>query len=171
MRQPEDRQAKLIIDQMVGLMGNYALALWRDGDARSYRDVRHNQNLFPRKGDGGYDLPRCRVDVKTSMMRRSQNPLDYNLAVRPKERYPDWVYALALVENFDMESLNKNPVATVHLAGWLLSQDLPEKPSGTGALSGAFTVPAMNLNPFPPLVYEGAEAAINAAISAGKAAA
>lgn len=41
-----DRKDKLLEDQMCGLIGNYALALWRDGDDRSYRDSRHNQNMF-----------------------------------------------------------------------------------------------------------------------------
>lgn len=149
-----DRKEKLLEDQMCGLIGNYALCLWRDGDDRSYRDSRHSQNQFASKGDGGYDLPRVRFDIKTSMMRGSDEPLRYNLAVRPRERHADWVYGLALVERFSMESLKENPQVTVHLVGWARDDELPEKPNGAGVFSGAHVLPAMGLHPFTPLIYE-----------------
>lgn len=149
-----DRADKLLEDQMCGLIGNYALSLWRDGDDRSYRDARHSQNQFASKGDGGYDLPRVRFDVKTSMMRGSNEPLRYNLAVRPRERHAGWVYGLALIERFSMESLKSNPQVTVHLVGWATDDELPEKPNGAGVFSGAYTLPVMSLHPFTPLIYE-----------------
>jgi hypothetical protein len=37
------------------------------------------------------------VDIKGSLMRYSNNPLNYRLLVRPKERHDNWIYVLALV--------------------------------------------------------------------------
>ena len=163
-----DRKDKLLEDQMCGLIGNYALAIWRDDDDRSYRDSRHNQNMFASQGDGGYDLPRVRFDIKTSMMRGSNEPLRYNLAVRPRERHAGWVYGLALIEHFSMDSLKENPQVTVHLVGWATDDELPDAPNGAGVFSGAYTLPAMNLHPFTPLVYEHSQYAKNRAITTGQ---
>jgi len=154
IRKTDDRRKHLSEDQIVGLVGNYALALWRDGDERAYLDMRHSQNRFPTKGDGGYDLPRCRIDIKTSMMRRSQDPMTYNLPVRPRERHKGWVYGLALTESFSIQGLKANPLITVHLVGWAREDELPENANGVGKLEGAFVIPATKLHAFPPLVYE-----------------
>ena len=150
----DDRKAFCFEDQFVGLLGNAALAVWRDGDIRAYLDMRHAQDRFPDSGDGGYDLPRLRFDIKTSMMRTRPDPLGYNLAVRPRERHDGWVYGLGLVRKFTLDDLKESPQLDVHLIGWALDSDLPEHPNGVGALKGACCIQARNLTPFTPLMYE-----------------
>lgn len=153
IRPEGEREESLLIDQMVGLIGNWTLSVWRDGDARAYMDSRHAQNRAPSVGDGGFDLPRCSIDVKTSMMRGGQDPADYRLAVRPRERHEGWVYALCLVRPFTLESLKQSPRVTALLMGWITDDSLPEFPEDYGPFAGAYTVPAKDLYPFIPLKY------------------
>lgn len=147
-----DRQERLLEDQIAGLAGNMALAIWRDGDHRAYLESRHSQNRMPTTGDGGFDLPRCRLDVKTSVMRAGCNPSRYRLAVRPKERHHGWLYALALIKPFEIKDLALG--LTVNLVGWAEESSLPGIPESSGVFTGAFTLPAKDLIPFPPMTYE-----------------
>lgn len=153
MRSGSDRKDSLLIDQLVGLLGNYTGALWRDGDGRAYKEMRHFQNRFPNIGDGGFDLPRCKIDFKASMMRYSQDPSKYRLAVRPRERHPGWVYVLILVEEFSLQEFDGLSALKTYLVGWVHDDDLPEHPELTGPFSGAFTVKATDLIPVIPLNY------------------
>jgi len=150
VRSSDSRDESLLIDQIVGLAGNFALAVWRDGDARAYRDSRHTQNRFRDVGDGGYDLPRCSIDVKTSMMRGSQDPMRYHLIVRPAERHENWTYALALTPAFQIPDL-KNGLE-VMLVGWAIEKNLP-RTTESDLFDGAHVLKADMLNPFLPLVY------------------
>lgn len=154
VRNGDDRQDSLIIDQMVGLIGNYAGAIWRDGDARAYLDQRHAQNRLASVGDGGYDLPRCRIDFKSSMMRYSQDPSTYNLLVRPQERKAGWIYVCVLVSKFDLDSLKEKAELLVYMTGWLHDRQLPKDVEKSGPFQGAHVVSVMNLQPLIPFYYE-----------------
>lgn len=147
VRAAEDRQATLVQDQLVGQLGTLALTKYLYGTTERYLFSRYYQNKTPHEGDGGEDLPGTNVDVKTSVMRYGQDPVQYNLCVRPREVHQGWVYVLALVPK-DFES---NRV--VHLMGWASVDDLPLKPAADGPLAGAFVVPASSLVPFPPIRY------------------
>lgn len=68
-------------------------------------------------------------------MRRSKDPMTYNLIVRPKEVHPDWIYILGLVDDL------KRP--TVYLMGW--AKDLPPIIE-EGIFAGAHVVPAKCLH-------------------------
>ncbi len=150
VRNGGDRDQNLLIDQIVGLAGNFALAIWRDGDARAYRDSRHYQNKFPEKGDGGFDLPRCKIDVKTSMMRGHSDPMRYHLIVRPAERHPEWLYALALSPQFEVADLKDG--LEIMLVGWAVEKSIP-KEVDKEFFEGAHILKADMLNPFVPLSY------------------
>lgn len=155
VRSGQDREDHLMLDNFLGLIGNYVGALWRDGDTRAYIDQRHQQNRFPTQGDGGYDLPRCRIDFKTSMMRGSADPLDYNLLVRPFERHNENVYVLLLTRPFEFENLKHIEQINVEIAGWYDDRDLgSRKPETEGIFQGAYKVPVVELYPIIPLRYE-----------------
>lgn len=147
VRAGADRSAFLNQDQVVGQLGTIALHKYLYGTTERYIFSRHAQNRVPDQGDGGEDLPGANVDVKTSVMRYGQDPLKYNLCVRPRERHAGWVYVLALVPK-DYEC---NRV--VHLLGWQADEDLPSEPAAAGPLAGAFVVPASDLHPLPPIQY------------------
>ena len=153
IKSKEQRKDKgeVLMDQIVGMIGEYSIAKWKDGHPEAYRIARHYKNLDPEKGDGGYDLPRCKFDIKTSMMRKSQDPTRYRLSVRPDERHPGWTYGQALVPGFEIADLSQG--IDVLLAGWALETDLPKEPNGTGKFEGAYTIPVPNLKPFTPLNY------------------
>lgn len=134
-----DRATKGMEDQLVGQLGEYALARYF-GVEEQYFNRRLLIEEQPYLGDGGSDLPREQVDVKTSLMRGSQNPERYNLLVRPAERHDGNIYVLALV---------KSLVAPVHvlLVGWCTEADLPSKPAEKGIFEGAYRLPATKLRP------------------------
>jgi hypothetical protein len=142
-----DRAETLSTDQLVGQLGTAAFHKYLYGHLHSYAQSRYMQNRFPTTGDGGEDLIGANVDVKTSVMRYAQNPLQYNLLVRPKERHANWVYVLALVGQ-EFERFHD-----VHLVGWVCDSQLPELPAEDGPFAGAFACKASALIPLPPFRY------------------
>jgi len=95
-------------------------------------------NANPYRGDGGVDIVGLdKVDIKGSLMRKSRDPLDYRLLVRPTERHVGWIYVLGLVPK-------SRPYRT-HLVGWAYDDDLPKTPNSRGAFKGAHVVKARNL--------------------------
>lgn len=142
-----ERQATLQEDQLVGHLGSIALHRYLHGNVTSYVYARHLQNRFPRIGDSGEDVLGANVDVKTSLMRRSQDPTTYNLCVRPRERHPEWVYVLALLPQ------NYESLRWLYLAGWLSDEELPAEPRAEGPLKGTYAVSATALHPLPPIRY------------------
>jgi hypothetical protein len=84
-------------------------------------------------------------------MRASPDPLRYRLAVRPKERHPGMVYVLVLVSD-DADGVPRH----AHLVGWASESELPSAPESSGALAGAFCLPAHQLHPLPPFQWWGA---------------
>lgn len=139
----DDRQGKLLEDQVVGLIGTYMVNMMMFGNPDLY--YKHMEETGDSwDGDGGTDLPGARVDVKTSMMRsRSKNtPMEYNLLVRPSEYHDNTTYILALVSELSEE------YAKGYIVGWMDSRDI--KPSdGTYLFGNAYVVPAYDLNPLP----------------------
>lgn len=142
----EERMDRIAEDQVVGQLGQMALAIWKDGHLGAYHEQRSLANASPLKGDGGSDLVGANVDVKASLMRGSTDPMRYRLAVRPREMHGGWVYVLALVE----------PLMTaVSLVGWATSDDLASRGvEADGPFSGARCIPAGELRPLPPFDWE-----------------
>lgn len=132
-------------DQLVGQMGEYALAKWF-GDIPSYFSRRQKINETPWKGDDGSDIDGLHIDVKTSLMRRQKDPSRYNLLVRPGERHQHNIYVLALVESIELKK--------VLLVGWLKDSELPTHPVSSGIFEGAYLMPATNLNDMKNLLTE-----------------
>lgn len=146
IRQSKDRKERLFEDQLVGQVGNCAGSVWWHGSDHDYRVTRDRANENPLQGDGGSDLTGLNVDFKTSLMRRSKNPLDYKLLVRPAERHSDWIYLLLLVPTIEVEKIKADSGLDVVLVGWLGDDELPEEPEGGGIFEGAYLVPAGKLH-------------------------
>lgn len=160
LRSREARAAALADDQLIGHLGQLALHRYWFGDVGRYVLGRYFQNRHPWEGDRGEDIPGANVDVKCSRMRRSQDPLSYNLCVRPKERHPGWVYVLALLPaEVDGDGCE------VTLVGWAADDELPAEPEASGPLEGTYRLSAKLLHPLPPVRYDffpPAEAALEA---------
>lgn len=134
-------------DQFVGQLGTLAFHKYLHGHVHQYALGRYLQNRMPTVGDGGEDVIGTNLDVKTSLMRASRNPSDYNLLVRPAERHAGWVYALALVpQAIEIERM-------VYLVGWATDEQLPARPEADGPFRGAFRLVAADLTPFCPIAY------------------
>lgn len=132
-----DRSAKGLEDQLVGQIGEWALAKFC-GQTETYFSRREEINRNPYSGDGGTDLLGFAVDVKTSLMRASRSPLKYNLAVRPGERHPGTIYVLGLVDSLSSRK--------VWLVGCCEEQNLPDEANKQGVFAGAYVVPATKLS-------------------------
>jgi hypothetical protein len=142
-----DRMEKLLEDQTVGQLGQMALAVWKDGHIGEYLMQRAAANNYPTHGDGGADLIGSNIDVKTSLMRGSDDPMQYRLAVRPAEMHDGWVYMLAVVPQ---------QMDAVHLVGWATSTDMQARPpEDAGHFMGARTLFADELRPLPPIDWSG----------------
>lgn len=135
-----DRAATVGHDNLVGQLCQYALAVYMTGGEAAYVEARAAANADPWRGDGGMDIPCCNIDVKGSWMRASPDPLRYTLAVRPRERHPDWVYVLALAAPHRDGHL-------VSLVGWATTKMLPAVPAARGVFAGAYVLPAAALRP------------------------
>lgn len=120
-------------DQMVGQLGEWALARYM-GVEETYFSRREQKDLKPWEGDDGTDIDGVPVDVKTSLMRASKDPLRYNLLVRPRERHPETWYVLCLVESLET---NK-----VFLVGGLPERALPTTVDTSGPFKGAYRMRA-----------------------------
>lgn len=146
IRDRQDRQENLGIDQLVGQIGQYAGSRWLTGSSEQYRVSRWVANRNPELGDGGSDILASNIDFKASLVRNtSKSLLTYNLPVRQRERHTDWLYVLVLVTDVVPQKS-----AQAHLIGWATTDMLPEKPDDGGVFRGAYTIQAMNLNPLPP---------------------
>jgi len=138
------RLENLSEDQRTGMLANYAFAKWI-GHRELWRIGRWCQDGTPRNGDGGYDLPTLRVDVKGSLLRTNLQPLDHHLWVRQPEWHDGWTYVLALV---------KQSLDVVTLVGWATSEMFPpEWVNGTHGKPRR-ELRANLLKPLPPLHWE-----------------
>jgi hypothetical protein len=147
IRDLRERTASLSEDQLAGQVGTLAMHKFLHGHSQQYALGRYMQNKHPRQGDGGEDVLGLNLDVKTSVMRRNQDPYAYNLPVRPHEMHTNWVYALALLP-VDFEV-----VMNVYLVGWASVREFPKTPETEGVFKGAHLLKAKDLTPFPPIKY------------------
>lgn len=126
----EDRREAQRLDARLGQLGEASLSLYLTGRIDAYKQHREECNANPLKGDGGRDLPGRDVDVKTSLMRGSPDPLAYTLVVRPSELHLGFAYVLALVEH---------PSAwSTMLVGWAWAQELELEEDEDSPFCGAF---------------------------------
>jgi len=143
IREDDDRQDNLSIDQTVGQIGQIALALWKDGHVGEYLSQRAAANAYPTQGDGGSDLLGSNIDVKASRLKRDADPLRYRLAVRPAELHEGWMYVLCLVEPM---------LTSATLVGWATAEEISEwGPETDGPFAGAYTLQATDLHRMPPI--------------------
>jgi hypothetical protein len=145
-RDADDRAERLSEDQLIGQIGPLVFCKHQFGTIEPYKVSRFYANLYPTKGDGGFDIPRCRIDVKTSLMRASPDPLDYKLLVRPHERHTGCVYVLVMVETL-------TPTIKAHICGWATDEMLPREPKTEGPFAGAYLLPASQLLPMMPMPW------------------
>lgn len=138
VRRPGRRESFGLEDQFVGQCGELALAKYFER-TETYFTRREEINIRPWEGDDGSDLSGHPIDVKTSLMRKSQDPFRYNLVVRPKERHENNSYVLALIPRLTNEECK------VILVGYAKDSEFPEFPDSTGVFSGAFRIPADDL--------------------------
>lgn len=140
IRKNQVRKEFLYEDQLVGQIANYAASVVLTKSSDGYKKAREIANNNPYQGDNGVDIVGLpNVDVKGSLMRRSADPLNYRLLVRPHERHKNWIYVLCLVPS----DMNK-----CFVVGWIKDEDLPQKTydGEIQALHGAFVVEAKKLN-------------------------
>lgn len=135
-----DRQMTLQEDQVIGMMGNYAINKYLSGNAHSFRLSRHLINQYPTMGDSGSDVPGLNVDIKTSLVRTEMPYKRHSLVVRSAERHAQTVYVLGLVPPERDKVL---------LMGWAVNEEL--KPITTGIFTGAWGLQADALHPMMPL--------------------
>jgi len=144
-----DRNDKLLEDQVVGQIGQYVGSRWLQGNPLPYVQARWVANQNPTVGDGGSDILGSNLDFKASLVRTpGGDPLDYRLAVRPRERHDGWVYVLVLVTKL----VRKEPVESL-IVGWASDRMLPTRPESSGVFKGAFIINARDLNPVPPITW------------------
>lgn len=144
----EDRGACLLEDQLVGQIGQWAGCVYLFGNDYLYNVSRALANAYPTRGDGGTDIPGLNVDFKASLMRASDNTMDYYLPVRPSERGKGKIYILVLVQ------LYENKSATAYIVGWATDETLPPV-EREGVFRGAHVIKACELNPLPPFKWFG----------------
>lgn len=137
-----DRQKHLNEDQIIGMMGNYALHKYYFGHSHLFKISRHIADQYPHIGDGGSDIPGANIDIKTSLIRTTLPITKHWLLVRPAERHAATVYVLGLV------SPEKN---RVYLTGWLSDNELQSIENGP--FKGAFGQQAQYLHPMMPVKW------------------
>jgi hypothetical protein len=172
-RHVEDRGDTVNEDAFVGCMAHYAYlrhmqgpegmgklfdAYWVSNHFPEIRQIRKTKLV----SDGGSDILRLNVDVKSSLVRTNLPIIRHRLPVRPHDRRENWVYVLVLIT----ERKKENPTLddaynyTGHVVGWAKDSDLPnvtyDKEQGTAPAEfhGAYLMAAESLNPFPPFKWE-----------------
>ena len=147
IRNSNSRISNLAEDQLVGQISTYCASMILTGSPEGYIQARDKANANPLAGDNGVDISGLpNIDIKGSLMRYSNDPLNYRLLVRPKERHEDWIYVLALVPK-------ERPYKT-YLVGWANDNDLPSKPYNgeIKSLHGAYVIEARSLRKIEELI-------------------
>lgn len=149
IRSKQDRSERLSEDQLVGQISTYCASMILTGSKDGYVAARDKANANPTRGDNGIDIiGLSNIDIKGSLMRYSNNPLNYRLLVRPRERHNNWIYVLGLVP--------KERPYKCHLVGWAKDSDLPLNPYNgpIKSLHGAYVIEAKDLRTIHDLVQE-----------------
>jgi len=133
-----DQVKPSVVDEKnyVGFAGEWALSVFLTGSGDRFWAGRRKPNAGP-----GTDLPPWRVDVKTSLMRTSQDVESYRLLVRESMLRPHTTYVAAFVGRH----LN-----TVTLAGWAITAELWSG-SRADAPGSPFAIRVPNLHPMVTL--------------------
>ena len=140
---PTYTKDQLFEDQLIGvictMVGVKALT---GSNALYYQHMEETGDKW--EGDGGTDIPGARVDFKGSLMRYGNDPLAYNLLVRPKEFHERTLYVLIVVSSYDEVG------ADGYVVGCMESWEIEEKNQPDKKRFGdAFRIPAELLHPFP----------------------
>lgn len=143
----EERDKTKYLDSLTGHIGNYIGCYHFLGSSDPFRQSRCVANKNPYQGDNGSDIIGSNCDFKTSIMRKSVNPMDYHLIVRPKERHDNNLYVRILLEPII------NNQTTAYISGWATDDMLPINPEPSGPLSGAFVLTVGDLYPVPKIVW------------------
>lgn len=133
-------------NQLTGQIGNVGLHMLifkEEYCIELYKKSREPFRINKYAGDNGMDIIDTHIDIKNSFMRGSRNVQHYNLIVRPKEFYSDWVYVSALTD------VMNDKIMTVHIIGWAYSSDFPSEVDREGKLKGAYTIKHNRLRTFP----------------------
>lgn len=134
-------------DQLVGQLGNAALSYYMTGSYEKWKLSRMVANQHPKSGDGGSDIPGCNVDIKTSCMRGSMDPMEYHLPVPPEELHEGIVYVLGLV----MKPLV--PPIDVFLVGWATGEEFTAT-QDAGTFEGKHIIQARALHLLAPFKWD-----------------
>lgn len=135
-----------LLDQETAQYGELALHKFVFGEEGRGRYIlqREERNKNKYKGDDGSDLylpeaPDIKVDSKASTMRRSQDPLSYNLIVRPRDFHEESMYVLVL------RPKTNEPV--INIIGCATTNMLPNTTADHGVFKGAYVLSATRLTP------------------------
>jgi hypothetical protein len=170
----EERGSYLKIDQFIGMLGTAAGSIHLFGGTGPFERAREKANLNPTQGDGGEDFIGLPLDIKTSLLRYSPDPLRYTLPVRPGElrKYVDGqliVLAMAEPSERDRPSdwakdnawLVARDEWLVHIVGWATRGDLPPPPDVPHRVFGdAHCIAAADLRPLSSLVVPRPDGAV-----------
>lgn len=138
VRASDDRMARLYEDQMTGQLCHAAASVYLFGSFDPWKQQRQQADANPTKGDGGTDFLGWPIDVKGSKMRRSDDPNDYHLIVRPAELHDDVWYIRALVAR-DCSDM-------VYLAGVASGSTIRKTiPAVSGPFAGAYAIATAQL--------------------------
>ena len=139
VRDGDDRQICLNIDQWVGQIGEAGLSLWLTNSLQAYFEARAHKNKNPNLGDNGWDLLEYPADCKASNARFKNKPLtSYNLIVPPREIHTV-IFILGLVKK-------QPPNINLYLMGWATKNDVLRKISSQGSFAGKYYVEANMLH-------------------------
>jgi hypothetical protein len=151
---PDERNRRLLFDQVTGQIGNLAINIFihgRDFGIKRYQESRDIINQNPWQGDDGRDIIDLNIDIKTSCLHNDNfNMLYARLAVRPHELKPDWIYVLGIV----YEKYKHDTSIMMHLVGWANSSDFPNSTENSGPFAGAYIITAKNLRTMKELDEE-----------------
>ena len=145
IRTVESRDETLFQDACVGQLGQLGATLYLMGSEALYIKSREIANANPLKGDGGSDIPGYPIDIKSALIRRSQNSHYYSMHIKPAERHPMTIYVLATVAFEDSFELGEETI--VSLVGWAHESDLPKEKLTEGIFKGSHELPRRALRP------------------------
>lgn len=152
-------------DALTGHLAHVAVAkyLWGYDGINQYVHACEKANMLPlvRKvtgdkhvSDNGEDFINLGLDVKASLIRTSQQPINHNSPVRPREWHPNIIYVQCLVETSGDLYGSSSFTADVYVCGWQTAEAYKAKgKSEGGVFKGAYLIPVKELNPMMPMLW------------------
>ena len=171
IRHVESRGSTEDEDALTGHFAHIAVAkhLWGYDGVNQYIHACEKANMLPlvRKvtgdkyiSDNGEDFINLGLDVKASLIRTSQEPINHNSPVRPREWHPNIIYVQCLVRisrapKATAESRDPSSFAVdVYICGWQMAEAYKAKgESEGGVFKGAYVIPIKELNPMMPMLW------------------